>query len=327
MATVGAAAGVVLVILGAALWWRAQGRATDDTAPLSAPTAVAVRAAATMPAMAAATARPTTASQTAIPAASATAALVTYTVRSGDSLWTISRALGVDLDALSAANPGATQRLAVGQQLTVPVTATPGGPSPTAPAPSGPSATPGPTAAPEAYTIRAGDTLGGVAAAHGLSVADLVAMNEGEVSGSEATLTPGQTLRVRQAAPSGLPVAVADMPFAAPWPLAPASGATVRDDAPLLRWVSAGILPEDVYYVVSLREADAAGRPGKEDLHWVRSNATALALPARYRPAPGSTRALTWSVTVRRITGRAPGNTPGEILCPVPEPRTFTWAP
>jgi hypothetical protein len=165
-----------------------------------------------------------------------------------------------------------------------------------------------------------------VAAAHGLSVEALTAMNQPEL-GAAPRLAAGQFLRVRPAAGNADGGrAEAALPFAAPVLLAPTDGATVNEDAPLLTWASAGILPEDVYYVVSLRDALATAAPAPE-LVWVGTNATALEVPARYRPAPRSSRTLAWTVTVRRSSDGRPGPGEGELLCELGPEQTFVWSP
>lgn len=261
--------------------------------------------------------------------APATPAPVTYQVQSGDNLWSISREMGVDQSELLALNPGSDQRLPVGSLLTLPVTATPDTAAPAAATAEIPAATPMPLDPPAVYVARAGDTLAKVAADHGLTVADLAAMNEQEWSGgAAAVLAPGQLLRVRSDAVVGTGVADSGpgRPFAAPLLLAPADGATVHDDTSLLRWASAGILPDDAYYVVVLRDLDAPESSVAETV-WVGSNSTTIVVPASLRPALGRSRRLAWSVTVRRSADGRPGPGEGELLSESPAPHTFTWTP
>jgi LysM repeat protein len=80
-----------------------------------------------------------------------------YTVRSGDTLFSIAQAQGVSLDALRAANPAVDpNRLSVGQLLCIP----------TAPAPA-PGVCPPNTSA---YSVRAGDTFFTLAQRFGTTV-------------------------------------------------------------------------------------------------------------------------------------------------------------
>jgi LysM repeat protein len=85
-----------------------------------------------------------------------------YTVRAGDTLTGIAQRFGTTVDALQRAN-GITNpdRIFVGQQLTIP------GSAPTTPPPSAPST----------YTVRAGDTLTGIAQRFSTTVDALMRAN------------------------------------------------------------------------------------------------------------------------------------------------------
>jgi LysM repeat protein len=88
-----------------------------------------------------------------------------YTVQAGDTLWELARRFQVSLETLRAANPQLTDpnALVVGQILCIPGVA----PGPTCPA--------GTTT----YTVRAGDTLFGIAQRLGTTVAELQRLNPG----------------------------------------------------------------------------------------------------------------------------------------------------
>lgn len=88
-----------------------------------------------------------------------------YTIRAGDTLYQISRRMGVSLDDLLAANPGINpERLQVGQQICIPGEAPPEEPS-----------CPGGTL----YTIRAGDTFWQISRRMGIPLDELLAANPG----------------------------------------------------------------------------------------------------------------------------------------------------
>jgi LysM repeat protein len=87
-----------------------------------------------------------------------TAASATYTVKPGDTLGAIAKRSGVSVTALASANGiKDVNRVYAGQQLQIP------------------GATPGP--APQRYTVKSGDTLGGIARKLGVSVASLAKAN------------------------------------------------------------------------------------------------------------------------------------------------------
>lgn len=137
---------------------------------------------------AAAPAAPAAAPQAA-PSAPAPAASANnvYTVKSGDTLWGISRAHGVTIRSITAANRISNSSLIFpGQRLVIPTknapaTTTPVAPAtPAAPAPVAPAApaAPAPIASSNTvYTVQRGDTLWGIARAHGTSVNALVQLN------------------------------------------------------------------------------------------------------------------------------------------------------
>jgi membrane-bound lytic murein transglycosylase D len=134
-----------------------------------------------------------------------------YVVQRGDTLSTIARRHGVRMSDLVALNGLASRhRIRVGQKLKLPsdaersstrpaaysppATATARAPAKTTARPA--KATPAP-ASPEGghYTVQRGDNLTRIAERFGLSVADLVAMNDLE---SRHRIHPGQRLRVSQ---------------------------------------------------------------------------------------------------------------------------------
>ena len=101
----------------------------------------------------------------------------TYVVVSGDSLFGISRKLGVGFnDLLSANNLTAASVILPGQQLVVP-----GG----TPAPASSSGL--------SYTVKAGDSLGRIASKHGVSLTALLSVNGMTVN---SLILPGQVIQL-----------------------------------------------------------------------------------------------------------------------------------
>ncbi|KAK2614150.1 hypothetical protein N8I77_001002 [Diaporthe amygdali] len=109
-----------------------------------------------------------------------------YVVVPGDSLWAIAQKLGVDVEALKAANPdvqGPDYQVNIGQTLNVPGQA--GG----------------------KYTVVAGDTMYGIAERSGVSLQDLQSANP-QVQGPDYALHEGDVLTIPAGghAPAGPPV-------------------------------------------------------------------------------------------------------------------------
>ncbi|WP_426302982.1 LysM peptidoglycan-binding domain-containing protein [Arthrobacter sp. R-11] len=120
------------------------------------------------------------------PAAPAAAPTGTYTVKPGDTLSGIAERHGVGLSKVFAWNglngasiiyPG--QKIKIGAAAA----ATPAAPRPAAPAQS----------APGSYTIKAGDTLGGIAYRHKVSLSELLSANRLKAS---TIIYPGQKLAI-----------------------------------------------------------------------------------------------------------------------------------
>ena len=103
-----------------------------------------------------------------------------YTIRAGDTFFSLAARFNVTVQQLAAANPGVDpNRLMIGQQICIP----------TAP----PVGCPGGTL----YTIRAGDTLFALAQRFGTAVAAILAANPGldpnNLQVGRMICIPGQT--------------------------------------------------------------------------------------------------------------------------------------
>lgn len=172
-------------------------------------------------------------------AALASADPLVHVVAKGETLYGIARRYDVTVEAIMKANdlsdPG---RISAGMKLTIPsASAT----TTTPPATATPSAT-------IAYVVRKGDTLYGIAKAHGVSVDAIVKAS----ALSSSTIKEGQTLRIPQAAvaakpadspaggaaPAGGTAAAAVKPAASPKPAAAAPAASLTDKA--IAWPVSG---------------------------------------------------------------------------------------
>ncbi|GLB60869.1 C40 family peptidase [Cytobacillus sp. NCCP-133] len=112
---------------------------------------------------------------------------VSYTVKSGDTLWGIARKNGLSANALKNLNGLSSDIIYSGQRLRV----------------KGSSSAPAPTASSgdsSVYTIQRGDTLSGIASRHNVSVSQLKALN----NLSSDLIYAGQTLKVSGSAASQL---------------------------------------------------------------------------------------------------------------------------
>jgi membrane-bound lytic murein transglycosylase D len=125
---------------------------------------------------------------------------VTHVVVAGDTLGSLARRYRTSVQELLRLNQLSSDRLRLGQNLKVkdgPAAApSPARPSPVAPVQAVP--VPSPAGPGEFYTVVAGDTLGGVAFRHGLTVNDLMEMN----GLTNTNLRLGQKLKVKKAAPA-----------------------------------------------------------------------------------------------------------------------------
>lgn len=146
------------------------------------------------------------------PAAPSPSSAASYTVKSGDTLSGIAARHGVALSDVFTWN-GLNGRSIIypGQQIKV--SSGTGAPAPAAPAPTAlapASATPAAPAPANtgSYTIKAGDTLGGIASRLGVSLSSLLTANKLSMS---TIIYPGQKLTV-----PGAPAAPAPAPVTAP---------------------------------------------------------------------------------------------------------------
>jgi LysM repeat protein len=265
---------------------------------------------------------------------------ITYTIVSGDTISGIAQQFDVGTDELVAANPetlGSPDSLRIGQQVVVPVVApavAEAAPdeaaglveAPPAVAASGESPAEAP-AGPEA-AVASSEVDAGLSAMLGVPVLAATPPAVGvEAPPDDAALgTRSAPRRAEDAVAAIERDQSAAVALEAPWPVAPAEGATVTGESPVLRWSSAGVLPAGAHYVLEIRGVDdPLGTDAK--LVWIVSNATAARVPGDLRPPLGTARRFSWTVSVRTRTGRLLGEDAGELIGRASAPMTFDWAP
>jgi LysM repeat protein len=232
-------------------------------------------------------------------------------VASGDTLYGIAGAYGVSFEQLLAANNlRADAVLRIGQVLLIP-------PTPTPP----PAAVNGPTLTMERggtinYSVKPGDTVASIAAAHEVKIATILAHND---IADPNNLIPGTVLVIVKEDKLSAARLVPTPVFPAPLPLAPADGSEIADAAgPVLRWVAVGLLPDDAAYKVQLAYAD----PGLPVLDPILTRSTYLVLDPTWRPPDEASSAdiLWWVSVVRRQRngGLFPLSPPGPV-------HRFSW--
>ena len=127
---------------------------------------------------------PTTEVTAAIPTVAPATRPTTYRVKSGDTVSQIAKRFGLTVSSIARLNNlGPKSLIRVGQVLKL-------------------SGTAAPNTAVESYRVKPGDTLLAIAARHGLSLAELTAINR---ISSSTLIYPGQVLRVAKVLPASQP--------------------------------------------------------------------------------------------------------------------------
>ncbi len=233
-------AGVLLVVLMAAvLWWR-YGASAVALAPSPTPTgdAVAVREPTLTP-LPTSTPTPT---PTNTPTITPTPTLVFHIVSPGETLLVIANEYEVKVDDIVRANnlPSA-QFIRVGQKLLIPEGYVPSTPTPKA------------TAWALNYIVQEGDTLDYIALSFHVPLPTLVAANHF----TSTIIHPGDVVIVPQGKPpKELTPTPISGPFLLPVPavergvrlLYPPDGAHLSERSPVLRWLASSWLSEDDWY-------------------------------------------------------------------------------
>lgn len=151
----------------------------------------------------------------AVPAA---AVQVTHTVVKGDNLWAIARKHGTTVRELAAANKlRSDATLQLGQKLVIPAKSAAPASSGAAPASAGAAPARSASASPVVHTVKAGETLGGIARKYQVSIGEIATTNN---IADPRKIRVGQELRIPGAQ------APAARAAAAPAPAAPAPAPT-----------------------------------------------------------------------------------------------------
>jgi LysM repeat protein len=170
--------------------------------------------------------------------------------------------------------------------------------------------------------VKAGDTLGGIAANYAVSSSSIQAYN----NKPNDTVYEGEKLTIplceRQLeTPSPTPVP----PYAAPNLLLPADGASYVNltDVITLQWSSVGTLRQNESYRVTIDDVTEAN--GRQLVQYV--NETKLIVPENFRPSGTNPHILRWSVITVRQTGtdKDTGNPIWEPAGSVSVQRVFSW--
>lgn len=140
----------------------------------------------------------------------------TYTVKSGDTLGAIAARHGISLSAVLKANGLSTSSIIYpGQKIKLSGSSTAPAPKAAAPKPAAPK--PSTSSSASAYVVKAGDTLGAIAARHNLSLGSILSANGLSMT---SVIYPGQKLKL-----SGGSSTAVQKP-AAPKPSTPSVGGT-----------------------------------------------------------------------------------------------------
>lgn len=128
-----------------------------------------------------------------------TAGAATHTVVRGDTVYALARRYGTTVAGIMTANGlGRSAIIVPGQKLSIPAASV--APAPVLAAAASPvSAAPAKAATPAAHVVVRGDTLFGIARAHGTTVAALLQANG---LGTGSIIYPGQTLNLTPPAPA-----------------------------------------------------------------------------------------------------------------------------
>ncbi len=248
---------------------------------------------------------------------------IEYTVAANDTCLSIAYAFKVSPQSIIVLNnlPVACDTLSIGQKLRVP--------QPTPTASPMPTNTLSPEKATEVacekveYEVKAGDTLGGIAAAYRVSMDGIKVWN----GLTTESVIAGQTLKIplceRLPTPGPTPTATLPPPYPAPNLLLPADGTSFTgSDTITLQWAAVGELREGEVYAVTVE--DVTDGTGRKVVEYVSD--TKFIVPANFRPGGNTPHVIRWWVVTARQSGTTKDGQP--IWSPAgaaSTPFVFSW--
>ncbi len=245
---------------------------------------------------------------------------IEYKVAAGDQCIAIAASFHVSVDSIVQLNGINCELLSVGQVLKIPR------PTPT-PSPA-PTNTLNPTEAAAAecnkveVIVKAGDTMGGIAANYAVNPESIQAYNNKPndiVYEGEKLIIP--LCEQRLETPSATPVP----PYAAPNLLLPADGASYVNPQEVitLQWSSVGTLRQNESYAVTIEDVTEGN--ARKLVQYVTD--TKFIVPESFRPSSTNPHVFRWSVLpVRQVgTDKDTGNPIWEPGGAVSAQRVFSW--
>jgi LysM repeat protein len=247
---------------------------------------------------------------------------VDYKVAAGDTCGGIAYAFGVSVNSIVILNGLAADctDLREGQVLKIP--------QPTPTASPQPTSTLNPTEQVQSecnkvdYTVKAGDTLGSIAANYAVSQASIRTYNNKNsdtVLEGEKLIIPLCEQSVETPTPTPVP------PYASPNLLLPADGASYISptDVITLQWSSVGTLRQNEAYSVTIEDVTEGN--ARKLVNYVTDQK--YIVPESFRPTSNTPHVFRWSVIPVRQTGtdKSSGNPIWEPAGTVSVLRVFSW--
>lgn len=270
-----------------------------------------------------------TQTQTPTPTSAATATPIPpfkYTVRSGDTPGGIAGFYDISVDDLmSFNNKGPGDLIVVGETLLIPVPT----PKPTVTTtPIGFVPSPAVTPSEIIYTVKEGDTLGGIALSVGVPM-DVI-QQRNNIDDPQSIQIGQQLIIPTGPTPTFTPAPIPAESTATPRPtyapvalLSPLDGEIiVGNSAPiLLEWLSSGLLLDDEFYRAEVSQVDSTHAPAS-----IRTRATSWRVPIELYPADNDlNRTFKWKVEIIRQVGVGNDGLPVFAVVSTTNERVFEW--